>query len=283
MDLSIIILNYNTKQLLDNCLASIKKSKTSFQLETIVADNGSTDGSLEMLMQKYPDLILVDNGSNLGFAKGNNQAIKIARGRFILLLNSDTTVEENTFDKTIKYLNAHPEVGAMGGKVLLPDGTLDKACRRKFPNPANSFLRLFGLKKFSNYNIAGSIDEEMEVDAVMGAFMVVPKTVIDKVGTLDEEYFMYGEDLDWCWRIKQAGYKVIYNPKAQITHYKYGSSQNIPFKIIQYSHDAMKIFYKKVYAQKHSALFNIFVYAGINLRMSLVMLRNLFSSRKSAH
>jgi GT2 family glycosyltransferase len=283
MDLSVIILNYNTKEHLRKCLNSIRQTKTAFQIEIIVADNGSQDGSLGMVKQDFPEVKIVDNNANLGFAKGNNLAIKQASGKYILLLNSDTTVDARTFDETIRYLDAHPQVGALGAKVLLPDGQLDKACRRRFPNPANSFLRLFGLRKFSNYNIAGDIDQEAEVDAIMGAYMAVPRLVINQVGLLDEQYFMYGEDLDWCWRIKHAGYKVVYYPKSVITHYKYGSSKTIPFKVIGWAHDAMKIFYRKFYAPKHSWLFNQVIYLGINLRMYLVMLVNLFRRRKTVH
>jgi GT2 family glycosyltransferase len=283
MDLSVIILNYNTKEHLRKCLASIRLTKSAYKIETIVADNGSKDGSLEMVKQDFPEVKIVNNNANLGFAKGNNMAIKQASGKYILLLNSDTAVNEKTFDETIKYLQTHPDVGALGAKVLLPNGELDKACRRKFPNPANSFLRLFGLKKFSDYNVAGDVDQEAEVDAVMGAYIAVPRSVIDQVGLLDEQYFMYGEDLDWCWRIKHAGYKIVYYPKSAIVHYKYGSSKNIPFKVIGWAHDAMAIFYRKFYAPDHSWLFNQFVYSGIALRMCLVMFANLFRGKKTVH
>jgi GT2 family glycosyltransferase len=171
----------------------------------------------------------------------------------------------------------------MGAKVLLPDGSLDKASRRKFPNPWNSFLRLFGLKKFSDYNIDSMIDQEIEVDAVMGAYLMTRKNVIDKIGLLDEDYFMYGEDLDWCWRTKEEGFKVMYYPKAEITHYKYGSAQSVAFKTICMAHEAMKIFYRKHYAEKYNWFFNQLVYLGINLRMYLVILVNIFRQKKSVH
>ncbi len=283
MELSVIILNYNTRELLRACLKSVLASKTSFKFEVLVADNGSKDGSLEMLRTEFPEVVVVDNNANLGFSKGNNAAIRVAMGKHILLLNSDTTVRENTFQESVDYLNNHPDVGALGAKVLLPNGELDKACRRKFPNPANSFLRLFGLSKYSDYNIAGDINQTAEVDAIMGAYMMVPKIVINKVGVLDEEFFMYGEDLDWCWRIKEAGFKVIYYPKSEITHFKYGSSKMIPFKMINFAHEAMKIFYRKHYSQKYNWLFNQLVYLGIDVRKILVMFVNLFRSKKSVH
>ncbi len=283
MDLSIIIVNYNTKELLRKCLGSVFASVGSHKLEVIVSDNGSKDGSIEMVKMNFPQVKLIENKANLGFSKGNNVAIKQAVGKYILLLNSDTAVRTDTIDLSIKYLDEHPETGIMGAKVLLPDGTLDKACRRKFPNPWNSFLRLFGLKQLSDYNINTPIDQEVEVDAVMGAYLMIRKSVIDKIGLLDEEYFMYGEDLDWCWETKRAGYKVMYYPKVEITHYKYGSSQMIPFKTIKMAHQAMKIFYRKHYASKYNSFFNVFVYLGINLRMILVLFVNIFRHKKTVH
>ena len=293
IDLSIIIVNYNTKNLLQKCLESVLSSITNYKFEVLVSDNGSTDGSIEMIKQFFsayaeasadrPQVKLIENKANLGFSKGNNVAIKQTQGRYILLLNSDTEVRPDTFDLSIKYLDEHEDVGILGAKVLLPDGTLDKACRRKFPNPWNSFLRLFGLKKLSDYNIDKPINQETEVDAVMGAYLMIRKSVIDKIGLLDEEYFMYGEDLDWCWRAKEAGYKVVYYPSAEITHFKYGSSQVIPVFIIKQAHQAMKIFYRKHYAQKYNWLFSQLVYLGITLRMYLVLSVNIFRHKKTVH
>ncbi|MGE5297936.1 MAG: glycosyltransferase family 2 protein [Acidobacteriaceae bacterium] len=283
MDLSVIIVNYNTRELLKKCLESAFLSKTAFAFEVIVSDNGSKDASLEMVNTEFPQVKIIANGANLGFSKGNNVAIRQAAGEYILLLNSDTTVREDTFDLSVNYAKTHPEVGALGCKVLLPSGQLDKACRRKFPNPWNSFLRLFGLKKFSDYNIDLPIDQETEVDAVMGAYMLVPKKVVEKVGMLSEDYFMYGEDLDWCWRIKKAGYKIVYYPKASITHFKYGSSKLVPFKTIRLAHNAMKIFYKKHYSENYPQAFNWLVVLGIDLRMFLVLAVNLIRKNKSVH
>lgn len=283
MDLSVIIVNYNTKELLRRCLASVRASKISFNFEVWVSDNGSTDGSIEMLKNEFPKARLLENGKNLGFSKGNNRAIKQATGRFILLLNSDTEVTPETFERSLSYMRQHPNAGILGCKVYLPDGSLDPACRRRFPGPANSFLRLFGLKKFSDYNIDGDTDQEQEVDAVMGAYLLIRKEVVDKIGLLDEEYFMYGEDLDWCYRAKAAGFKVVYYPGAEITHYKYGSSQKTSTQTIRFSHQAMKIFYRKHYARNRSWAFNHMVYAGISLHQCLVSMRNFFKKKKSAH
>jgi GT2 family glycosyltransferase len=283
MDLSVIVITYKERELLRNCLKSVFASETNFKFEVIVTDSNSQDGSVEMVQNEFPEAKVLDNQKNLGFAKGNNVAIKQAAGRLILLLNADTTINPDTLDLSVKYMDAHPEVGAMGGKVLLANGELDKACRRKFPNPWNSFLRLFGFKQFSNYNISTPIDHETEVDAITGAYFLIRKSVIDQVGLLDEEFFMYGEDLDWCWRIKQAGYKIMYYPKAEIIHYKHGASRSIPFRTINWAHRAMKIFYRKHYGPQHPWIFNQLIYLGITIRMYLVMLVNLFRKNKSVH
>lgn len=283
MDLSIIIVNYNTKDLLQKCLQSVFSSRTDYHFEVLVSDNGSSDNSQDMVKQEFPQVKLIENRMNLGFSKGNNVAIKQASGKYILLLNSDTEVKPDTFDLCIRRTEQDQSIGVLGCKVLLPDGSLDSACRRKFPNPWNSFLRLFGLKKFSDYNITAPIDEEIEVDAVMGAFMMVRKSVIDQVGLLDEEFFMYGEDLDWCFRIHVSGFRILYYPKAQITHYKYGSAQKQAFQTIRLAHQAMKIFYRKHYAKKHSWIFNQLVYLGISLRMLLVLIANIFRNKKTVH
>lgn len=283
MDLSVIIITYREKDLLRKCLKSVFASQTNYRYEVIVTDSDSQDGSVEMVQREFSNAIVLDNKKNLGFSKGNNVAIRRASGRLILLLNADTEVKADTIDLSIRYMDGHKEAGAVGVKVLLPDRTLDQACRRKFPNPANAFLRLFGFKKLSDYNILAPIDEEIEVDAIMGAYFLIRKTVIDQIGLLDEEFFMYGEDLDWCWRIKEAGYKVMYYPNAQITHYKYGASNSIPFQTIKWAHAAMKIFYRKHYAKKYNWLFNRIVYLGINLRMYLVLFVNIFRNKKSVH
>lgn len=283
MNLSVIIITYKERELLKKCLQSVFASVTSYKYEVIVTDSNSQDGSVEMVQKDFPQAKVLDNKVNLGFSKGNNVAIKQAQGKYILLLNADTTVQIDTLELCVRYMEEHNDVGALGCKVLLPNGELDKACRRKFPNPANSFLRLFGLAKYSDYNIHTPIDQEMEVDAIMGAYFLTRKSVIDEIGMLDEEFFMYGEDLDWCWRIKEAGHKIVYYPKAQITHYKYGASKSVPFRVIRWAHTAMKIFYRKHYAKKYPWIFNQVVYLGINVRMGLLFVINIFSKKKRVH
>lgn len=284
MDLSVIIVNYNTKDLLQKCLESVFASQTNFQFEVIVSDNGSTDESVEMVRNNFPQVRMIENNANLGFSGGNNVALRKVSGRYFLLLNSDTEVRKDTLDLSVKYMDEHPEVGVMGCKVLLPDGNLHEASRRRFPDPANAFLRLFGLRKFSNYNYQNiPADREMEVDSVVGAYLLIRKSVTDEVGLLDEEFFMYGEDLDWCWRVKAAGYKVMYYPGTEITHFLYGSSQAVAFRSVRWAHEAMKIFYRKHYSAEHSFLFNQFVYLGISTRMYLVLIVNIFRKNKTVH
>lgn len=284
MDLSIIILSYNTKNLVRDVLESIlPQLGGKYQIEVIVSDNGSKDGTIEMLKTNYAQIKLIENNMNLGFSKGNNVAIRQTNSRYVMLLNSDTIVRLGALQTLIEKADSDPKIGVLGPKVVLANGDLDPACRRNFPNPANAFLRLFGLKKFSNYNIDSPINEEREVDAVTGACMIVPRKVIEQVGMLDEEFFFYGEDLDWCYRIKEAGYKVVYYPQAEIVHLKFASSRNIPYKIVKVAYKAMKIFYRKHYAPKYPAPFNWLVYLGINMRMYLVILLNMFRKNKTVH
>src|SRR6266404_8838652 len=231
MDLSIIILAYKSKQHLEALLPSIWQSEDvgfgqeigrRYSAELIIVDNGSNDGTIEELrITNYelrgqsairnPQLQLIQN-SNTGFAAGNNIGIRQASGKYILLLNPDTKVEPDTFKTMLDFMDSRSDIGIAGCKIIKPDGKLDLACRRRFPNPWNSFLRIFGISN-KNYNMLDT-DENVsqEVDSVMGAFLLIRKSVIDKIGLLDEKFFMYGEDLDWCWRCKEAGFKVWYYP-----------------------------------------------------------------------
>lgn len=278
MDLSIVVLSYKSKFHLSVLIPSIYNSQTRFSYEVIVVDNDSKDGTaefVESLEAKYQRLKIIRNINN-GFAAGNNVGIKQAAGRYILLLNPDTEVQKDTFEVMLNFMEAHPEVGMSGCKLVKADGKLDLACRRRFPNPWNSFKRLF---LFSNkdYNYS-DLDEnlEMEVDSLVGAFILTRKNVIDKIGLLDEQFFMYGEDLDWCWRCKEAGFKVWYYPKTFIYHYKGESSKKVAFKALRWFHNSMWIFYKKHYFNKYSRIFSVLVYLGIYFRMCLLVLFNAF-------
>lgn len=257
--LSIIILSYNVKKLLLDCLASIPKHK---DWEIIIPDNGSTDGSLE----EIPGAFLT--GSNLGFSAGNNVGIKKALGEYILLLNPDTIVYPNTIETILKYMQGHPEVGAATCRVELPDGTLDYSCHRKFPDPVGSFLHLVGLKHISSYTNQKIPDSIHEIDALVGAFAMIRRTAGDQVGWLDEDYKFNGEDIDFCYKLKEKGWKVMYIPDVKITHFKGSSVRATASGRRRWainSTDAMRLFYRKHLASKYPLFVNVLVYFGISL------------------
>ncbi|MGN7381561.1 dTDP-Rha:alpha-D-GlcNAc-pyrophosphate polyprenol, alpha-3-L-rhamnosyltransferase [Chlamydia abortus] len=282
MDLSIIILNYNTRELTLKALRSVYASRTGYQFEVILIDNASSDSSVEKIREEFPQVRLIENQENVGFAKANNQGMRIATGRYILLLNSDTIVQADTLEIMIRFMDEHPDVGASGCKVILPDGSLDKACRRGFPTPSASFYYAFGISKlfphvprFNQYQLGYlNPDEEYPVDCLVGAFMLVRRKVIDEVGLLDEQFFMYGEDVDWCYRIKQAGWTNYYYPKTHIIHYKGASSRKRPLKIVYEFHRAMYLFHRKHFRSRYSLPTNLLVYGGIGLKLALAVLRN---------
>ncbi|PJC57545.1 MAG: glycosyl transferase, partial [Ignavibacteria bacterium CG_4_9_14_0_2_um_filter_37_13] len=228
MDLSIIIVNYNVKEFLQNLLTSLSKAVANLSSEIIVVDNGSDDGSVELLRNKFPQVTLISNEENLGFSKANNLGLRIAKGKNLLLLNPDTIVQEDTFEKLIKFFEEHQDAGMIGCKILNPDGTLQLACRRSFPGPWTSFCKVSGLstmfpksKIFARYNLTFlDEDQSYEVDAISGSFMMVRREVFENIGGLDEQFFMYGEDLDWCYRVQKTGWKVYYVHETTIIHYK---------------------------------------------------------------
>ena len=263
IDISIIIINYNVKEFLLNLLASIGKSVKNISTEIIIVDNASDDGSVEILREKFPNIKLIANKENVGFGVANNQALESAKGKYFLLINPDAIVKEDTLKKMLEFFDKTPQVGIAGCKVLNPDGSLKFACRRSFPGPWTSFTKIMGLSKlfpksrlFARYNLT-YLDENQtyEVDAISGAFMMMRKEVYEQIGGFDKQFFMYGEDLDWCWRCKESGYKVWYYPKTTIVHYKGESSRKTPFKMLKAFHDAMWIFYKKHYYKNHFMIF----------------------------
>ncbi len=254
IELSIIIVNYNVKDFLEQTLISVKKALKGILSEIIVVDNASSDGSTVLMRQKYPDVTLVDNSENLGFAKGSNQGLRLARGKYLVLLNPDTIVQEGTFKKMLMFYKKHPDTGMVGCKILNPDGTLQLACRRSFPTPWVAFTKLSGLsylfpksRLFGKYNLTYlDPDRSCEVDAISGSFMMLHRKILKDVGYLDEAFFLYGEDLDWCYRIRENGWKVQYSPETAIIHFKGESSKRAQF-------DHLKVFYRamSLFAQKH--------------------------------
>jgi len=274
-ELSIIILNYNTKGLLGDCLNSIKACMDEVGLEVIVSDNSSTDGSPEMVRKDFPWVRLIE-GPNISFSNGNNRARNIVRGEFVLFLNSDTLVHKNTLAKTVECLKENKDVGVVTCKLVLANGKLDKDARRRFPTPWISFKRLF-LKNAKEYWYEDiSEDETHEVDSVEGAFLLTRKSILDKVNWLDENYLFDGEDIDLCFSIKKLGYKIVYFPAVSITHLKGASKGKIDEMRKSLSRDfilkrrmdgvnSMEYFYRKNLWGSYPLMVNYFVLAGIKL------------------
>ena len=287
--LSVIILNYNTKELLKGCLKSVLDSLFLIQnSEMIVVDNGSSDGSVEMVRDKFSKVKLIVNSKNLGFAKGNNLGMKVAEGNYILLLNSDTMVEKETLPKVVKFMEENPKVGVATCRVELADGELDPACHRGFPTPWASLTYFFGLEKlFPKSKIFGQYHQTYkdlhtthEIDSPSGSFYLVRRKTIDEVGLLDEDFFMYGEDLDWSFRIKQAGWKIMYVPEVKITHFKKQSGrENVDLeerkRATDHFYQTMKLFYRKHYQDKYPFFVNWIMIWGINLKQQLSKLGEL--------
>lgn len=289
MDVSIVIVNYNTKRLTCDCIQSIIDSKMSFSYEIFVVDNASSDGSVEEFKRVFPHISVIANIENVGFSKANNQAIRVSSGRYVLLLNSDTIVQQNTLSTMIDYMDHHQDIGASGCEVNLPDGTLDKACHRGFPTPEASFYYMTGLAKrfpksfkYNSYHKSYmNMHEIHDIDCLVGAFMMVNRKAIEQVGLLDEDFFMYGEDIDWCYRIKEANWRIIYNPTVSIIHYKGASSRRKPFKIVYEFHRAMYLFHKKHYAKKYNGIINMLVYLGISIKLSLSTTINILKKSRN--
>lgn len=284
MDLSIIIVSFNTKELLADCLNSIKTAIKNLKVEVFVIDNHSFDGTIQMVKKNYLWVNLIENKINVGFSKANNQALKIAKGKYILILNPDTKLFPDTISKMIKFMDANQDTAVSTCKVQLPNGQLDKDCRRHFPTPWRAFTHFSGLSKifphsklFDQYYLGYlSENKEHEIDSCVGAFMFVRTSAIKKAGYFDEDFFFYGEDLDWCWRFKEAGYRVIFTPITKIVHYKGAASgikshtkhlskatRESKIKVLKESIRAMELFYKKHYLEKYPSLINLLILSSI--------------------
>ena len=288
-DVSFSITNYNTKDLLGSCIDSVIKGVKGHSYEIIVVDDSSSDGSAAMIREKYPQIKVIENEINKGYVRSNNIGIKSSRGRYIMSLNSDTVVLAGSIDKIIQFMDKNPDAGAAGPKLLNSDGSIQLQARRGFPTPLNSFFYFSGLSRlFPKNRLMGGylltyLDDQAiaEVDSLCGAAMIVKRDIIDKVGLMDESYFMYGDDIDWCYRIKKAGWKVYYFPEAEIIHYGgRGGSRRQSYRNIFEFHRAMAVFYRKHYAKKHLFLVNWTVYAGIWLKCAVELTKNLFRKEK---
>ena len=262
MKLSVIIVNYNVKFFLEQCIISAKKAAEKTTAEIIVVDNNSVDGSIEMMHEKFPDIVLIANKDNVGFSKANNQGMRIAKGEHVLLLNPDTVVEEDTFEKCVQFMDDHPDAGGLGVKMVDGKGNFLPESKRGLPTPAVAFYKIFGLsvlfpksKKFGQYHL-GFLDKEEthKVDILAGAFMLMRKSVLDKIGLLDEDFFMYGEDIDLSWRIKLGGYENYYYPGTRIIHYKGESTKKSSINYVFVFYNAMIIFAKKHFSKSNASL-----------------------------
>jgi len=284
MKLSVIIVNYNVEHFLEQCLSSVRKAMQSVDGEVFVVDNNSIDGSSRMVKKKFPEVFLIENKENTGFSRANNQAIRVAKGEFILLLNPDTVVEDDTFTKIIDFMVENPDAGALGVKMVDGSGKFLPESKRGLPTPLTAFYKMFGLsslfphsKRFSKYHM-GYLDENEihEVEILAGAFMLLRKTVLDKIGLLDETFFMYGEDIDLSYRVIKAGYKNYYFPKTRIIHYKGESTKKSSVNYVLVFYNAMVIFAKKHFTNKNARLFTQLINVAIYFRAFLAILSRLW-------
>ena len=283
MKLSVIILNYNVKYFLEQALLSVRKAAAGIAAEIIVVDNNSVDGSVAMVRQKFPEAILIANQNNPGFAAGNNQGMRIARGQYILLLNPDTVVEEDTLKKCIDFMDAHPDAGALGVRMYDGKGNFLPESKRGLPTPAVAFYKMAGLgslfphsKRF-NYYYLGHLNpnQVQQIEVLSGAFMFMSKAMLDKVGLLDEAFFMYGEDIDLSYRITQAGYKNYYLPTARIIHYKGESTKRGSLNYVRVFYNAMIIFARKHFSGDQARLFVLGIQAAIYFKAALTIAQNM--------
>ncbi len=276
-DLSIIILNYNVKDLLINCLDSIFKNKADKDnWQIIVVDNASSDGSMEQVRKRFKDIEILENTENLGFSAGNNAGVKLAKAPVILFLNPDTLIVGQAIQKSYEYLMSNPDIGALTCRVELPNGKLDYSCHRGFPTPWNSFCYFTGLAKafphspiFAGYTASFlDIKTTHEIDCLTGAFMMVRKIAGEQIGFWDTDYFWNGEDIEFCFSLKEKDWKIYFYPDEKIIHYK-GSSAKVDKKTrlmtVKHGVSAMRIFYKKHYYQKYPPIFRDLILASIKI------------------
>ena len=272
VDVSVVIVTYNVREFLEQALRSVEQASAGLTVETFVVDNDSADGSAQMVRERFPDVRLIANEENVGFATANNQAIREAAGRHVLVLNPDTILQEDTLRTMVAFMDDHPEAGAVGCRILNPDGTFAPESRRAFPTPAVAFYRIAGLSKlfpqsptFGRYNLTYlPLDEVCEVDALSGSCMMVRRDAVlgsesdasapgTSAGLFDEAFFMYGADLDWCYRIQQAGWRIYYTPDTQIVHYKGESTKKGDLRYVMLFYGAMLRFVEKHVTHREGA------------------------------
>ena len=274
MKLSIVIVNYNVKHFIEQCLHSVYSAIKGIDAEVFVVDNNSVDGSVALIKEKFPQVILIENKVNTGFSKANNQAICVSKGQYVLLLNPDTVVQEDTFTKTLAFMDAHPDAGGLGVKMVDGKGNFLPESKRGLPTPEVAFYKIFGLskffpksKRFGRYHLT-YLDKNKthSIDVLSGAFMLLRAETLAKCGLLDEEYFMYGEDIDLSYRIILSGYKNYYFPDTCIIHYKGESTKKSSVNYVLVFYKAMAIFARKHFSQNRAKLFSILIHFAIYLR-----------------
>ncbi len=277
LKLSVVIVSYNVKHFLEQCLHSVRAAAAGLDAELFVVDNASVDGSVKMVKEKFTEVICIANQDNPGFARANNQAIRLSTGEYILLLNPDTIVETDTFTKIISFMDSHTDAGGLGVKMVDGTGRFLPESKRGLPTPAVAFCKIFGLsrlfpksKTFNKYHL-GYLDKDKthQVEILAGAFMLLRRSVLDKVGLLDEDFFMYGEDIDLSYRIIKAGYQNYYFPEARIIHYKGESTKKGSLNYVFVFYTAMIIFARKHFSAKNAQLFSILINIAIYFRAFL--------------
>ena len=279
-DLSVVIVNYNVVFFLEQCLNSVFAASKNLNVQIFVVDNNSVDGSINMLKENFSSVVLIENKENVGFSKANNQAIKRANSPYVLLLNPDTVIEEDTFDKCIDFMNSNTDCGGLGLRMLDGKGNFLPESKRAFPSPSVAFYKIFGLsylfpksQKFGRYHLGFLSEFEVnEVDVLSGAFMLLRTLTLEKVGLLDEQFFMYGEDIDLSYRIKLGGYKNYYFPETKIIHYKGESTKKSSVNYVFVFYKAMILFAKKHFSNKNANLFSFAINLAIYMRASLSLI-----------
>ncbi len=282
--LSVIIVNYNVKFFLEQALLSVRKASRNFSVEIFVVDNHSVDGSVQMVKEKFAEVILIENKDNTGFAKANNQAIRLAKGEYVLLLNPDTVVEEDTFEKCVAFMDANEDAGALGVKMLDGSGNFLPESKRGFPTPMVAFFKAFGFTKFfpksktfARYYLGNlSANENHEVEVLAGAFMLLRKKVLDEIGLLDETFFMYGEDIDLSYRVIKGGFKNYYLADTRIIHYKGESTKKGSLNYVRLFYMAMIIFARKHFSQGSASGLILMLNVAIYFRAILSLLKRFF-------
>ncbi|MFP4059227.1 MAG: glycosyltransferase [Bacteroidota bacterium] len=286
MDISVIIVNYNVKYFLEQCLNSVIRAVKHLNVEVFVVDNNSVDGSNQMILSKFPEVILIANKENVGFSKANNQAIEQAKGKYILLLNPDTVIEEDTLLKCHHFMEEHPKAGSMSVKMIDGKGHFLPESKRSLPTPEVAFYKIFGLstlfpksKRFAKYHL-GHLDKNKthEIEILPGAFMFIRKSVLEKVGYLDESFFMYGEDIDLSYRILKGGFINYYYPETTIIHYKGESTKKGSLNYVRTFYNAMIIFARKHFPAGNAKLFSSIINIAIYFRAFLSVLKRILGS-----